>query len=528
MLRTRRILVVWLALLVGLVAVGIGPAGTATAASKPKITKIGSGAGPLAVKTVVITGSNLTGATAVTFGSKKGSIVRVVSATSVEVKTPRGAKAGTVSVRIKTPAGWSATSSKARYTFVAKPSLKKLSVTKGLYTGGQKIKLTGKNLKRTSKVLFGTAAATIVSRASTSVVVRTPVGVLGATKVKVVSPGGTSGSKTFTYSAPPRENKSVVDAADETYVATTIDWVTGGYDSDSDTTLPWVVGLPKTARVPEVGKPFLIKPGNENFASGLAGSVDSVAVQADDSLRVTVVPTDLTTALDRFSVDYSGRLTNLSPGEGKRASSTKFPISRSALDCENNFGDPAEFSLEGLEISIADVDVSHHLDLGGFIHRPSLDVTVTAEVTTTGKIHLESGASCELDPLWANAHRKVVPLGTSGATISFGPVFEFGASAKGTFKVFDRTRTTWAVDAELGKATKFNKTSRSLEHRIGGAFSFGASMGGGLEMRLGILDRAGVSGKIVVELSANSRRLTGTSASPQRWRSSCLWRCSWI
>ena len=171
MSRSRRIVAVLSALLVGLVAVGLGPASTATAASKPKISKVGSGAGPLAAtKTLVISGSNLTGATAVKFGSRKGSIVRVVSSTSVEVKTPSGAKAGTVSVRIKTAAGWSASSSKARYAFVAKPSLKKLSVTKGVYTGGQKVKLTGKNLKRTTKVLFGTAAAKIVSRSSTTVV----------------------------------------------------------------------------------------------------------------------------------------------------------------------------------------------------------------------------------------------------------------------------------------------------------------------------------------------------------------------
>ena len=77
-------------------------------------------------------------------------------------------------------------------------------------------------------------------------------------------------------SAPPRENKAVIDAAEDTYVATAIDWVTGGYDADTDTTGPWVVGLPKTARLPEVGKSFLVKPGTEHFTTGLAGSVDSV------------------------------------------------------------------------------------------------------------------------------------------------------------------------------------------------------------------------------------------------------------
>ena len=74
--------------------------------------------GPTAGGTAVtITGTNLSGATSVSFGSSSG-VVTADSATSITATAPAEA-AATVDVTVTTPGGTSATSSADHYTFVA-------------------------------------------------------------------------------------------------------------------------------------------------------------------------------------------------------------------------------------------------------------------------------------------------------------------------------------------------------------------------------------------------------------------------
>ncbi|TKT68799.1 IPT/TIG domain-containing protein, partial [Aquamicrobium sp. LC103] len=84
--------------------------GTATiqdndASVPPTITAIAPNTGPMAGgTTVTITGTNLTGATAVAFGSNPATNVTVDSATQITAVTPAGA-AGAVDVSVTTPGG---------------------------------------------------------------------------------------------------------------------------------------------------------------------------------------------------------------------------------------------------------------------------------------------------------------------------------------------------------------------------------------------------------------------------------------
>ncbi|MGA7797131.1 MAG: IPT/TIG domain-containing protein, partial [Methanoregula sp.] len=105
------------------------PGGTATGtgaytyAAVPTITGISPAAGPTAGGTVItITGTNLTNATAVTFGSTAATHVTVVNATAVTATAPAHA-AGTVDVTITTPGGTSAKSSADQYAYVAPPAV---------------------------------------------------------------------------------------------------------------------------------------------------------------------------------------------------------------------------------------------------------------------------------------------------------------------------------------------------------------------------------------------------------------------
>ncbi|MHB1880549.1 MAG: penicillin acylase family protein, partial [Acidimicrobiales bacterium] len=72
--------------------------------------------------TVVITGHNLTGATAVDFGNQAASSFQVVSSTEITAVAPAGT--GTVDIRVVTPAdpGGTAANSFDRFTYVASPA----------------------------------------------------------------------------------------------------------------------------------------------------------------------------------------------------------------------------------------------------------------------------------------------------------------------------------------------------------------------------------------------------------------------
>ncbi|WP_375422859.1 IPT/TIG domain-containing protein [uncultured Friedmanniella sp.] len=465
----------------------------------------GTGAGPLKPTVVTIRGSHLDGATAVRFGSRKGTIIRVVGSTAIEVRTPRGARAGTVSVQVRAHGSWSKKSSRARYSFVAAPKLSKLSPTSGSYHGGQRVTLRGSNLTRTVRVRFGSAKATIVSRKKDRVVVKAPIGVLGSARVTVTTPGGSSRSKSYTYTKPAAKSVTKVTTLPGTAKPSAVEWVTGGYNPDTGKAEPWVVGLPQRATVPAVGKPFLVKPGTRVFPSGLVGTVTDVAVQADETVRVTVAPKALETSLEGLQVNYSGPLRTTNARQGRNASevgnSTTFSIKGpTSLFCTSPTGASVSVGAD-LSMSISDVDVSQHFDSGHLWHRPTYDGSFTAEVKTTGKISVAAAATCKLRPEWQKAQRRIIPLGASGATVSFGPSMAFKVTSKGTWSVVDRTRTTFAVSAKLGSTPEFSKTSRSVESKQGGALSFSLEVTAGVSVQFGLLDTAGLEAKVLLGAS---------------------------
>src|SRR5262249_19960430 len=89
--------------------------------STPTVTGVSPNAGPTAGGTsVTITGSNFTGATAVSFGGTAASF-SVVSATSITATSPAHA-AGAVDVTVTTPNGTSATSAADRFTYTTSPA----------------------------------------------------------------------------------------------------------------------------------------------------------------------------------------------------------------------------------------------------------------------------------------------------------------------------------------------------------------------------------------------------------------------
>ncbi len=497
--RRARIFLLVLTAMVGLTVPAFSA--PAEAAIRPVVSQVVPGSGPLRPGEVVLRGTNLRGVRGVLFGARPGTVVGRPTATTVRVRPPRGVRPATVDVRVRTAAGWSAVSRRARFTYVAPPILVRVAPRSGYFSGGTTVTLTGRYFETVSRVTFGDQPATILGRRAGAVIVRTPIGVLGAVPVIVTTRGGTARG-TFQYTAPPVQSSLQLAPAAGTLVAADVEWVTGGSDPDTGAAGPWVVGLPKGATVPAVGRQFLVRPGTAAFPSGLAGTVTEVADQLDETVRVTVAPSDLATAVDTLRLDYSGPVVASNAGVRARAAEVgkafEFALSGpTGLYCRDAGGRDVTFGVD-VKQTVTDVDVDQHVDLGGLIRKPTYDGAFTAEIQTTGRITVGAASTCKLKEAWANAHRRIIPLGTSGATLSFGPAFEFKASGKGTWSVVDRTRTTFAVNAQFGSRPTFSRTSRSVESTHGGELSFEAQVTAGFSIQLGVLDRAGLQGKVQV------------------------------
>ncbi|MFR9749661.1 beta strand repeat-containing protein [Nocardia sp. 004] len=177
-----------------------GVAYTYGAPPLPTLTAIVPTSGPATGGTVVVlTGTNLTGTTAVTFGATPATSFTVNSATQITAIAPAGA--GTVAVTVTTAAG---TSNALGYTYIAVPTILALSPATGPATGGNAVIITGTGFTGATAVTFGaTPAAGFTVDSATQITAIAPAGGPGAVGVTVTTPGGTSGAALYTYLAAP-------------------------------------------------------------------------------------------------------------------------------------------------------------------------------------------------------------------------------------------------------------------------------------------------------------------------------------
>lgn len=158
--------------------------------------------------TVTITGTGMSEATAVKFGS--------VSATSFKIESPDAISAvdpshssGTVNVTVTNAGGTSATSEADRFTYFEPgppPTVSSLSVKKGPATGGTTVTITGSGFTEASAVKFGSSeAASFEVRSASSITAVTPAHATGKVEVTVTNPSGQSAPNakaSFTFGSP--------------------------------------------------------------------------------------------------------------------------------------------------------------------------------------------------------------------------------------------------------------------------------------------------------------------------------------
>ncbi|MEH3053791.1 MAG: IPT/TIG domain-containing protein, partial [Patulibacter minatonensis] len=171
----------------------------------PTVTNLSPSSGPASGGTsVTITGTNLTGASAVKFGGTDATSYTVVNSTTITATAPAGT--GTVDVRVTTVGGTSANTSADDFTNVPAPTVTALSPSSGPQASGQAVVITGTNFTNASAVAFGgTGAVSFTVVNATTINATAPAGT-GTVDVRVTTPGGQSANTAadnYTYVAQP-------------------------------------------------------------------------------------------------------------------------------------------------------------------------------------------------------------------------------------------------------------------------------------------------------------------------------------
>ncbi|CAM5477505.1 IPT/TIG domain-containing protein [Streptomyces aurantiogriseus] len=164
-------------------------------AALPSLTAVTPGSGSTAGgTTVILTGNDLLGATAVSFDGVPATSFTVDSATQITAVAPPHA-AGTAAVTVTTPGG---TGNPVGYVYVAAPTLVSLVPGQGPTHAGTVVTLTGTGLTTTTEVRFGSTPAAFTVVSPTQVTAVAPAGSAGPVGVTVTTAAGTSNALTYT------------------------------------------------------------------------------------------------------------------------------------------------------------------------------------------------------------------------------------------------------------------------------------------------------------------------------------------
>jgi hypothetical protein len=150
----------------------------------------GPGAGGKKVK---ISGSHLSGATSVTFGSVAATSFTVNGRGTIITAIAPAHVAGTVNVVVTTPSGPTIVTSADQYTYLG-PTITAVNPASGPTAGGKRIDIIGTGLYGATSVTFGSVAATSFKANSkgTKLMVTVPAQGAGTVNIFITTPGGTS------------------------------------------------------------------------------------------------------------------------------------------------------------------------------------------------------------------------------------------------------------------------------------------------------------------------------------------------
>ena len=296
---------------------------TYVASTPPTVTGVSPNSGPTnGGISVTITGTYLSGATAVKFGTDNATNYTVNSATQITATAPAHA-AGTLDITVTTTAGTSTISSADQFTYIVPlpPTVGGVSPNSGSTLGGTSVTITGTNFTWVSAVKFDAVNATgYTVNSTTQITATTPAGA-GTVHVTVTTAGGTSTTSSadqFTYVVPPAPVVSGISPA------------TGAVNGGTMVTISGTSFTGATA-VSFGSTPAFSKTVNSDT------QITAISPAGTGTVHVTVTApggTSATTSADQFTYTFSTRYAygwgNNSYGQGNGTSSdssTPLPIS---------------------------------------------------------------------------------------------------------------------------------------------------------------------------------------------------------
>jgi hypothetical protein len=178
-------------------SIGYGPQSSAVNATPIAVAPVITSFTPTSAATgttVTLTGTDFTGATAVSFGGAAATSFNVVSATSITAVVSALGASGNVSVT--TPGG---TAVLAGFTFIPAPVINSFSPASG--SVGTLVTITGTNLGTPTAFTIGGKAAIVISNTGTSLVGMVMPGSATGTISLTTAGGSATSAATFTLSA---------------------------------------------------------------------------------------------------------------------------------------------------------------------------------------------------------------------------------------------------------------------------------------------------------------------------------------
>jgi hypothetical protein len=387
-----------------------------------------------------------------------------------------------------------------------RPSVTRVKPAKGEVVGGTRMVIKGKNFVKVRSVTVGTQRASAVDvKSPRKIVAISPPGLPGAAAVRVKTKAGVSKPKPasrFRYVDPRPSDKAVLTPEAGTVVASDVRWVTGGTDYDNPQAgqvSPWVVGIGPDGVVPAVGDQYFLAPGGEVYPAGLAGTVSVIASQADGITAVTVEPTPLDEALseiDISSTDLGGSARRGARGWTDGGVTFK-ELGPSSFLCTDKNGQSASFR-GSLRLSLENIAHSFELKTGNLFAKGYVSAWVRYEPVLRGKVTATGSIKCKIKPVWQNAQRRIYPIGTSGATLSFAPTASFSLSGSGTIDLTQRSRRMVGISVFDGRSRPIDVRKNLGLTVNAAALTTKVDANAGISVQFGALDRVGIEGKAVL------------------------------
>ena len=292
----------------------------APTATSPTVTSINPTHGPSTGGTsVVVTGTNFTGATAVNFGSTPAASFVVNSSTQITAVSPP-ALALLADISVTTPQGTSPVQGQSTfaYDFGTAPVIFSISPTSGPTAGGTTVFVSGTNLTNVTSATFGTVAATgtIQHSCDCQIAITSPADAAGTVDIKL---SGSGGSTTITSA----DQFTFVAVPIVTSVSPTTGSTAGGTKvTVTGSTFTGATGV-KFGATPAAS--FTINSDTSITATSPAGSAGTVDITVTAAAGVSAI-----TAGDRFVYAASApAVSGLAPSSGTTAGGTSVVISGS-------------------------------------------------------------------------------------------------------------------------------------------------------------------------------------------------------